>query len=233
MLKQISNSIIRCSGWLPKWGHEVIGLKHRGMAQFLMISLMVLAAICICVYGVDRSIAIWMQAHIPHAAKQLFGTALMTRLTQLVYVLLLIGFVIYYGLRWYGVQHRAMHCFALVAISVVFAYFAKTNLQYFFGRYVPKYPNAHQLLFVRKPHLYGFHGWMVGSFPSGHMSVFTALLVSIMLFYRKLRYLVIILLCILGVLLVAFNYHFISDVIAGTYLGAVISFGLYAMKYRR
>ena len=203
------------------------------MAQFLMISLMVLAAICVCIYGVDRSVAIWMHAHIPHAVNRLFGESLMTWLTQLVHCLLLVGFVIYYSLRWYGIKHRTMDCFALVAISVVFAYFAKTNLQYLFGRYVPKYPNAHQLLFVRKPHLYGFHGWIVGSFPSGHMSFFTALLVSIMLFYPKLRYLVITLLCILSVLLVAFNYHFVSDVIAGTYLGAVISFGLYAMKYRR
>jgi len=210
----------------------MIGLKHRAMAQFLMISLMVLAAICVCIYGVDRPVALWMQAHIPHAANQLFGASLMTRLTQLVYLLLLIGFVIYYGLRWYGVQHRAMHCFALVAISVVFAYFAKANLQYLFGRYVPRYWGKHGLLFVRNPHLYGFHWFRSGCFPSGHMSVFTALLVSIMLFYPKLRYLAIALISILGVLLVAVNYHFVSDVIAGTYLGAVISFGLYAMKYR-
>ena len=108
----------------------------------------------------------------------------------------------------------------LAATSLPAAYIFKTFFKFMFGR-----TNPRTWLIKREP--LGFHWFnetLGGSFPSGHMTVFTAFGVAVMIYFPQYRWLVIILLILLGIALIGTDYHFLSDVIAGTYLGTITTY---------
>ena len=99
------------------------------------------------------------------------------------------------------------------------SYVVKTALKYAFGR-----TNTREWL--RSPQEYGFH-WFSGDvhhsgFPSGHMLVATALAATVWRFRPRYRPACLGLLAVLAMAMVATDYHFVSDVIAGTYAGLVV-----------
>lgn len=122
-----------------------------------------------------------------------------------------------------------MRCISLLAVGAVFGYFVKNQLQFLFGRYLPRYPESGRLLFERSPDLYGFHWWQMGCFPSGHMTIFTAMITSICLIFPKFRWPGALLLLLLAASLILANFHFLSDVIAGFLLGGAIAVGIYRL----
>ena len=96
---------------------------------------------------------------------------------------------------------------------------AETILQNTFGRSSTKM----WLLYHQPPQFYWFQSHDgYGCFPSGHMTVFTALLMLLGGLYPRLRWLWILALCALALALIATDYHFLSDVIAGAYLGMIV-----------
>lgn len=114
----------------------------------------------------------------------------------------------------------------LLAISadLVAATVVKQVLKWGFGRYWPT---------TWKPHLpsligtsdYGFHPFYQGlayeSFPSGHALVICSLMTLLWLASPWWRWLHGILYAFVCVALVAMNYHFVGDVIAGAVLGSI------------
>jgi membrane-associated phospholipid phosphatase len=80
---------------------------------------------------------------------------------------------------------------------------------------------------------YGFHPFQtgddVGSFPSGHAARIAAFLGVFWLAYPRWRIACLLLGLPLVASLVALNYHFVSDVIAGTCLGAIAA--AYAARF--
>jgi membrane-associated phospholipid phosphatase len=74
----------------------------------------------------------------------------------------------------------------------------------------------------------GFHWFQGGgdfsSFPSGHMAVFTALMLGIGRYLPRLRPACAALLFVLAAALIVTGYHFFSDIVAGVYLGLIIDF---------
>ena len=62
-------------------------------------------------------------------------------------------------------------------------------------------------------------------FPSGHMAVFTTLAVACWLFFPKVRAACLAGIAALGVALIATGQHFLSDLIAGGYIGWVVLAG--------
>ncbi len=98
------------------------------------------------------------------------------------------------------------------------SYVVKTLFKFVFGRI-----NTREWLM--HPGSYGFH-WFGGvrpydGFPSGHMVVFTALAATLWRFYPRYRVTYSVLTIVLALLLIATDYHFLSDVIAGAYLGII------------
>lgn len=73
----------------------------------------------------------------------------------------------------------------------------------------------------------GFHwfhgGALYASFPSGHMTVFAAFFTALWLYYGRLRALYLAMLVVLAVALIATDYHFVSDVVAGAYAGVAVT----------
>ncbi len=118
-----------------------------------------------------------------------------------------------------GIYDQETTFFHLIMYSVPATYAVKTFLKYVFGRTTTRE-------WLHKPDLYGFHwfqgGGLNAGFPSGHMAVFTALTASLWRFYPRYRVIYALFLLTLAVALIATNYHFLSDVVAGAYLGVIV-----------
>jgi len=113
----------------------------------------------------------------------------------------------------------------LSATALPAAYLLKMFFQFTFGR-----TSTRSWLIEGRPLMFNwFHGINNGCFPSGHMTVFAAFGTAILLYYPKYRQPVLILLSLLGIALIATDYHFLSDVIAGAYLGAITTYSLWYM----
>jgi membrane-associated phospholipid phosphatase len=120
--------------------------------------------------------------------------------------------------------------FHIIMYAVPASYVVKSLLKFLFGRI-----NTREWLL--HPELYGFH-WFQGyglnaGFPSGHMAVFITLAASLWRFYPRYRVIYSIYLLTLAVALIATNYHFLSDVIAGAYLGTVVEACLFKLLGRQ
>lgn len=104
--------------------------------------------------------------------------------------------------------------------AVPVAYLLKDILQYMFGR-----TNTKFWLTTGEPLRFNwFHGAGVGGFPSGHMAVFTAFGTAIWYAYPRYRCPTALGLVLLGTALIATDYHFLSDVIAGVYVGLLVTY---------
>ena len=131
------------------------------------------------------------------------------------------------ALAWTGyVLHRRLALTAsdrrwLAAVGVVapLSYLAKSLFKWLFGRVQTR---------LWLTHGYGlqFH-WMHGSgafngFPSGHMLVCSALAAIVCRRYPRALLPITCLLTLLAGALLLLEYHFLSDVVAGTYLGLLL-----------
>lgn len=118
----------------------------------------------------------------------------------------------------------------LAAIVLPIAYLIKTLLKFVFGRTSPR-----DWLIHDQPLTFHWFKFLSSSFPSGHMVVFAALGTAIIIYYPRYRGLVLIFLILLGLALVGTDYHFLSDVIAGTYLGIVTTYSMnhFLEKFRK
>ncbi len=109
----------------------------------------------------------------------------------------------------------------LAATTLPVVYLLKTFFQFAFGRTTP-------WLILTKPIIFDwFNKNSGGSFPSGHMAVFSAFGSAIIFCFPKYRKIVLIFLMLLGIALILTNYHFLSDVIAGAYLGFITTYALW------
>ncbi len=106
-----------------------------------------------------------------------------------------------------------------LAMAAPISFIAKSVTKYVFGRI-----NTREWLLA--PTEYGFH-WFSGDdrysgFPSGHMAVFAALIAVLWRLHPRYRPPYLAILLLLALALIATNYHFLSDVIAGAYLGLLV-----------
>ncbi|GFE56140.1 phosphatase PAP2 family protein [Geobacter sp. AOG1] len=105
----------------------------------------------------------------------------------------------------------------LAATATPLAYILKTVLQGVFGR-------GHTRDWLHNHGSSGFT-WLRGDggFPSGHMLVFTAFFAAVWYYFPRYRVLSALAVLLLAVALIATDYHFLSDLIAGTYLGMLVT----------
>ena len=107
----------------------------------------------------------------------------------------------------------------LIGCSVPLAFILKHFLKQMFGQIETR-------IWLLHPEQFGFHWFQGGGdyagFPSGHMAVFTALMLGISRYFPRLRPVCAGLLFSLALALVVTEYHFFSDIVAGFYLGVVV-----------
>ena len=197
-------------------------------SHFKKFSLQLIFVILACIvsyYWIDRPLAAFLTHINRFSAGNLGNYNITNNLTTVAYGLTLLLMAFYAYMRL--INHESNRFIAMaggISFAVPIAFFVKTELQYILGRMPVRDGGSNSLLFLRLPKAYGFHLFSgQGSFPSGHMCVFTACLLMISFYYPKLKTYVLIALSLLGIILIFDNYHFLSDVIAGTYLGFLIA----------
>jgi membrane-associated phospholipid phosphatase len=122
----------------------------------------------------------------------------------------------------------------LCDISALAVFATKDELKFFFGRTWPDSwgPNTMSLI---RDNAYGFHFFHPGksfeSFPSGHASVIAAVMSVLWILHPRLRGLWALCVIAADIALVAVNIHFLSDVVAGSFVG--VSTGLFTVAVWR
>jgi membrane-associated phospholipid phosphatase len=141
-------------------------------------------------------------------------------LLHIVVTLTVLSWTVRFILLRLGIQTRHTRFLRACGTVLPIAFVAKFIFQYVFGRSDPH----SWLLFHQSPHFYWFRideGY--GCFPSGHMTVFTALMATLSQYYRRYRPIFLALLILLALSLIVTGYHFLSDVTAGCFLGMVVA----------
>ena len=131
--------------------------------------------------------------------------------------------------RAWGSFLRWQKTLFVACLSLIVADDFRISLGDVFGRYWPE-TWSHDNPSLIGTGTYGFHPFQrgddIGSFPSGHAArilAFATVWLIAMPRSRTVQVVVIVLSASMLVSLVAMNYHFVSDVIAGSVLGGIVA----------
>jgi membrane-associated phospholipid phosphatase len=182
-----------------------------------------LAGVPLSVALIDRPVAEFAHAHL----EQPFFLAL-TRIPE-AFPMLSPVLVVVLGLAALrrglsGLPRAAL----LASVAFVLAIAVKDQLKFAFGRTWPETFVNNNPSFIGSG-AYGFHpfhggpGW--ASFPSGHMTAITSVMAVLWLLLPRLRALWALLVALVAVGLLGMDYHFVADILAGTWLGAAMGTG--------
>jgi membrane-associated phospholipid phosphatase len=179
----------------------------------------------------DRPIVLWVHdmfggRSVPsRLADRTFSLPLIAAITFVI-----CGLVAIMGRRFSKPETAAAIC----TVSTLATIIVKDQLKFAFGRTWPRSWGPAMVSFLHD-NAYGFHFFQSGksfeSFPSGHAAVAAAVLSVVWILFPKLR-----VICAIGVVavdigLVALNIHFLSDVVAGTFVG--VSTGIFTIALWR
>jgi membrane-associated phospholipid phosphatase len=194
-----------------------------------------LLALALCVVAVglsimfaDRPLAGWLDAHVRHTE---FWTALHLALYPFLLVVpAALFFLIGCGISL--ISGRSLRPWTAIPIlcswATMWAVASEIILKRIFGR------GWADPTFVRE-HLYGFH-FLHGethwdAFPSGTATVSFAILAALWILSPRWRVAGTATVVLLSVAVVIGNYHWLSDVIAGAFLGVTIGWGTVALLH--
>jgi membrane-associated phospholipid phosphatase len=183
---------------------------------------------------VDRPFAFWANDH-------LHQYAIFSRMTLLsewfppiaIVIIVVLGLLSLAGQR----LSRAWETALLCSLSLIVARAAKDQLKYVFGRTWPETWINNNPSLIRDGS-FGFNPFHGGagfeSFPSGHMTAMCAVVTALWLYYPRYRVAYALLVVLVAIGLLGANYHFISDILAGCFLGASIAlFCVHLFRARR
>ena len=200
----------------------------RPILAWLIAFVATAAAIAITYFWVDRPLAFWVHDHVRRSYHVALNNA--GRYPDPLIPIAAIIFVCL-GLRALAgrlLTHAQTAAFS-GSVSIIFAEVIKDQLKLIFGRTWPE-PGIQDNPSLISSGTYGFHFMQGGSayqsFPSGHMAAACAVITVLWIWYPRLRWLCIVAATTCGAGLIVLNYHFLSDVIGGAFVG--VSTGLMA-----
>lgn len=194
----------------------------RALFNWLAALVATSLAVVISYYWLDRSIALWVHSHL-----RLGYHGALTGISHWPDPLIPLAAIVLIVLGLRAVVVRSLpanyQAAAFVAsVSVLTTEAIKDQLKFVFSRTWPTSWMGSNPSFIRDG-VYGFHflhgGGAYQSFPSGHTAAACAVLGVLWHWYPRWRPLYLIAALVVGLGLVAANYHFLSDVIAGAFLG--------------
>jgi membrane-associated phospholipid phosphatase len=177
------------------------------------------AAIVVCVFYVDRTVADFFDTHVRHIELwhylDRFLKPFLFVLVAALFFLLAAGGWILSGRKLPAWTRTPLLC----SWSAMWGLAAETIFKGMSGR---SWPDP---AYVRN-HLYGFHFLQgdprASAFPSGHAIIATAIVTVLWIRIPRLRILSVLVALAVVTVLVVNNFHWVSDVIAGAYLGVSI-----------
>jgi membrane-associated phospholipid phosphatase len=209
--------------------------EYRRLLRLTLIAIAVcLAAVLICYFWIDRPVAFFVYNHHLNTFRAFRWLTYPPPEVQNWSALMLTILVIR---RAWGPFLRWQKVLLVACLSLIVADDFRISLGDVCGRY---WPNTwtHDNPSLIGTGAYGFHPFQrgddVGSFPSGHSArilSFAAVWVIAMPGSRTVQIVAVVLCAPMLVSLVLMNYHFVSDVIAGSVLGGLIA--MYAAHLAR
>lgn len=188
----------------------------KTFTSFLLVALLIALSYAF----LDRRIALlvkhlWLFSH----RFSFFSTEIPDFLPHVVILITGTAWIVFFYLIRKNIYNTHTRFFQLIAITVPLAHVVKAILKFAFGRINTRY-------WLQHPHAIEFH-WFHGSanfhgFPSGHTAVFTVLAVACSTFYPRYQSFYFAGLTLLALALIVTNYHFLSDIIAGAYVGVLV-----------
>jgi len=193
-----------------------------------------IVAVLICYFWIDRPVAFFVYHH--HINRISVFRWLTYPPPEIQNWSALVLTILIVRRAWGSFLHWQKGLF-VACLSLIVADDFRISLGDVFGRYWPNtWINNNPSLIGTGA--YGFHPFQrgddVGSFPSGHAArilAFAGVWLIAMPRSRSLQVVVILLSTSMLVSLVAMNYHFVSDVIAGSVLGGIVA--MYAAQLAR
>jgi membrane-associated phospholipid phosphatase len=184
------------------------------------------AAVLVCYLFIDRTVATFVHGHKLTSHPALKWLTLVPPIVQAwspaAIAVLLVR-------RGFGPFRRCEVAALTACVSLIVADQVRESLGYVFGRYWPETWIDNNPSFI-KDGAYGFHpfhgGSAYGSFPSGHMARAVGLVSVVWITYPGWRWACGLVWLAIAAGLLGMNYHFVSDVIAGSFVGGVV--GMYA-----
>jgi membrane-associated phospholipid phosphatase len=201
---------------------------------WLLAFVLVTLAVVISYYWLDRPIALFIHNQLPRNSRMLLEPV-----TYIPNPLIWIATITFLALGIRSLTGRPLSkmqtAVLLCSFSLIIAETIKSELKFVFGRTWPETWRQNNSSFIHDG-IYGFNLFHGGdayqSFPSGHMTAICAIASVLWIYYPRLRPIyLIVTLAVLGSL-VGTNFHFLSDTIAGAFVG--VSTGLMvAMLFAR
>jgi len=190
-----------------------------------------IAAVLVCYFLVDRQVAFFVYHHHINNIKIFRWLTYLPPEVQnwspLVLTVLMVR-------RAWGPFARWQKVLLVACLSLIMADEFRMSLGDVFGRYWPE-TWSHDNPSLIGTGTYGFHPFQrgddIGSFPSGHAARIFGFAMVWLIAIPSSRFICAVLCAPMLVSLVATNYHFVGDVIAGSVLGAIVA--TYAARLAR
>ena len=196
---------------------------RRLLRRTLIIAALCIAAVLVCYFWIDRPVAFFVYRHHINTIQVFrwftYPPPEVQNWSALALTILVIR-------RAWGPFVRWQKLLLFACVSVIVADDFRISLGDVCGRYWPE-TWMHDNPSLIGTGTYGFHPFQrgddIGSFPSGHACRILGFATVWMIAIPNSRVVVTVLSVPMLVSLVAMNYHFVSDVIAGSVLGALIA----------
>jgi membrane-associated phospholipid phosphatase len=181
------------------------------------------AATIVCYAFVDVPLALFAHGHLREYA-------IFARLTTATEYFPPIAIAAIFVLGLWRLSGRAFgysaEAILITSVSLVAARAAKDQLKLVFGRTWPEtWTNNNPSLI--KDGAFGFHPFHGGSgfesFPSGHTLGICAVVTALWFYYPRYTPIYVVLILAVSIALIGANYHFLSDIIAGGFIGATLA----------
>src|SRR5437762_14330913 len=196
---------------------------RRLLRRTLITTVLCIAAVLACYFWIDRPVAFFVYRHHINTIQVFrcltYPPPEVQNWSALVLTILMLRRAWGPFLRWQKVLLVA--CVSLIVVDDF-----RISLGDVFGRYWPE-TWTHDNPSLIGTGTYGFHpfqrGDYIGSFPSGHAARIFGFATVWMIAMPNTRVAATVICAPMLVSLVAMNYHFVSDVIAGSVLGALVA----------
>ncbi len=199
-------------------------LEYRRLLRHTLITAaLCIIAVLICYFWIDRPVAFFVYRH--HINRfQVFRW--LTYPPPEVQNWAALALAILMVRRAWGPFLRWQKVLLVACLSLIVADDFRISLGDVFGRYWPE-TWTHDNPSLIGTGTYGFHPFQrgddIGSFPSGHACRILGFATVWVIAMPQSRMIATVLCAPMLVSLVAMNYHFVSDVIAGSILGAIVA----------
>jgi membrane-associated phospholipid phosphatase len=208
--------------------------QPQNASRHLRILAICLIAVALVILFVDRAASSWTHAHL-HRFTNTFRP--LTYIVEPVRPAAIIGLVLA-GLAFCCGWRPGSKGMTLIALclSVVTAYEIKEWLKLACGRTWPETWTNNNPSWIGTGDFgfspfHGHEGWF--SFPSGHMTQMAAIAAVLWQRVRPLRWVGVALALLVAAGLYVCDYHFVGDMLAGTFLGAACASGVLALLFER